>query len=199
MKGIKVKLFIFKGILVFIIIITLGIFVCCTRSEYHAGQEEQEGQEELEEEIVMEEQQDFSNPIIEQRADPWVYKHTDDLYYFTASVPEYDRIILRKAETIQGLGEAEEIVIWKKYDSGEMSVHIWAPEIHYLDGKWYIYFSAGGLDGDKWNIRPYVIECTDEDPITGTWIEKGMMQRHLRINFPLIFSLWMRQHLSIME
>ncbi len=37
MKGIKVKLFIFKRILVFIIIITLGIFVCCTRSEYHAG------------------------------------------------------------------------------------------------------------------------------------------------------------------
>lgn len=179
----KVKLFVFKGILVFIIVITPGVSVCCIRSESYTGQEE------LEEEAVMEKQQDFNNPIIEQRADPWVYKHTDDFYYFTASVPEYDRIILRKAETIQGLGEAEETVIWEKHDLGEMSVHIWAPEIHHINGKWYIYFSAGGLDGDKWNIRPYVIECADEDPITGTWIEKGMMKKHRETSFHLLFSL----------
>lgn len=29
----------------------------------------------------------FTNPIVEQRADPWVYKHSDGFYYFTASVP----------------------------------------------------------------------------------------------------------------
>ena len=23
--------------------------------------------------------------------------------------------------------------------------YIWAPEIHYIDGKWYIYYAAGGL------------------------------------------------------
>ncbi|HXV97228.1 MAG TPA: hypothetical protein VEC93_02315, partial [Anaerolineae bacterium] len=46
----------------------------------------------------------FTNPIIKQRADPWVYKHSDGYYYFTASVPEYDRIELRRATTIQGLG-----------------------------------------------------------------------------------------------
>lgn len=27
------------------------------------------------------------NPLIEQRADPWIYKHTDGYYYFIASVP----------------------------------------------------------------------------------------------------------------
>jgi GH43 family beta-xylosidase len=27
-----------------------------------------------------------------------------------------------------------------------MAVHIWAPEIHFIDGKWYIYFTAGRSD-----------------------------------------------------
>lgn len=41
-------------------------------------------------------------PIILQRADPWIYKHTDGYYYFTASVPEYDRIEIRRSKTIMG-------------------------------------------------------------------------------------------------
>jgi GH43 family beta-xylosidase len=118
----------------------------------------------------------FNNPIIRQRADPWVYKHTDGYYYFTASVPEYDRIVLRSAKTIQGLATAEEKVIWSKHASGEMGAHIWAPELHYIDGKWYIYFAAGASE-NIWDIHPYVLECGDENPLEGTWIEKGMIQK----------------------
>lgn len=33
-----------------------------------------------------------SQPIVLHRADPWVVKHTDGYYYFTATVPEYDSI-----------------------------------------------------------------------------------------------------------
>jgi beta-galactosidase len=191
----RVKLFVFPVILILVIAITLGIFVCfslagckTTKTETTAAttaaettatytQSNDSTDQKGENSIVK--QQDFNNPIIEQRADPWVYKHTDGFYYFTASVPEYDRIILRRAKTIQSLGTAEEAVIWEKHASGEMSIHVWAPEIHYIDGKWYIYFAAGGLGGDKWGIRPYVLECVDENPITGTWIEKGMMQKTL--------------------
>ena len=57
-----------------------------------------------------------------------------------------------------------------------MSCHIWAPELHYINGAWYLYFAAGDKD-DVWAIRPYVLECTDEDPVTGTWVEKGKMGR----------------------
>src|SRR5690625_523789 len=39
---------------------------------------------------------DYPNPLVEQRADPFIYKHTDGYYYFTGSYPEYDRIVLRK-------------------------------------------------------------------------------------------------------
>lgn len=114
----------------------------------------------------------YPNPLIENRADPHVFKHTDGYYYFTGSVPEYDRIILRRAKTIEGLATAEEKVIWRKHDSGEMSQHIWAPEIHYIDGKWYIYFAASKAD-NIWAIRQYALECADADPMTGIWTEKG--------------------------
>ena len=48
-------------------------------------------------------------PLIEQRADPYIYKHTDGYYYFTASVPAYDRIELRRAKTIEGLVAAQTV------------------------------------------------------------------------------------------
>lgn len=117
-----------------------------------------------------------NKPFIEQRADPYVYRHTDGKYYFTASVPAYDKIILRRADSLKELQTAEETVIWTKHESGEMSKHVWAPELHYLDGKWYVYFAAGERD-NIWKIRPFILECADADPITGTWVEKGKMQR----------------------
>lgn len=118
----------------------------------------------------------YNQAFIEQRADPYVYRHTDGSYYFTASVPAYDRIILRRADTLEGLRAAEEITVWKRHESGIMSVHVWAPELHYLKGKWYLYFAAGDV-ADKWAIRPYVLECQGQDPLKDAWVEVGKMQR----------------------
>ncbi len=116
----------------------------------------------------------YNQPWILQRADPYVYRHTDGNYYFTASVPEYDRIILRRSDSLTGLADAKETEVWHKHESGPMSYHIWAPELHYIDGVWYLYFAAGEKDR-IWDIRPYVLECTDPDPLTGMWVEKGKM------------------------
>ena len=117
----------------------------------------------------------LNNPIVEQRADPWVYKHTDGYYYFTASVPEYDRIEVRRAAIIQGLAEAETVVAWRKHEEGPMSANIWAPEIHYIDGKWYIYYAAARAD-EIFAHRMYVIENDSQNPLEGTWVEKGQVK-----------------------
>lgn len=117
-----------------------------------------------------------NKPWILQRADPYVYLHKDGYYYFTASVPKYDQIILRRSKTLEGLKEAEEVTVWKKHESGIMSEHVWAPELHYLQGKWYIYFAAGEKE-DIWAIRPYVLMCEEVDPMTGNWVEIGKLQR----------------------
>lgn len=118
---------------------------------------------------------DFNRPLIEQRADPYVYKAHDGNYYFTASVPEYNRIILRKSKTIYDLQNADEITVWTAHENGPQSFNIWAPEIHYLDDKWYIYYAASEKD-DPWKLRPYVLECTGQDPINDEWKELGMLQ-----------------------
>ncbi len=122
------------------------------------------------------ETKDYLKPLIEQRADPYVYKHEDGTYYFTASVPTYDYIELRASRTIAGLADAQTKTIWKRHETGIMSEHIWAPEIHYLDGKWYIYFAASQKE-DIWALRPYVLQCAGDDPMRDEWIELGMMQK----------------------
>lgn len=121
----------------------------------------------------------YSDPFIEERADPYIVQ--GDYYYFTASYPArgnadngYDRIVLRRSSTVKGLAEAEEKVIWKAHPSGIMAKHIWAPEMHCINGYWYIFFAAGSSD-NVWAIRPYVLKC-DGDPYTGNWTECGQMQ-----------------------
>jgi GH43 family beta-xylosidase len=118
---------------------------------------------------------EYNKPFIIQRADPHIYRHSDGTYYFTASVPEYDRIILRRSDTIQGLKDADEKIIWQKYNTGIMSKHIWAPEIHFLDGEWYIHFAAGDID-DVWEIRPYALKCTGSNPMYDDWVECGKLE-----------------------
>lgn len=116
----------------------------------------------------------YRNPLIEQRADPHITRHVDGRYYFTASAPEYDRIILRSSRTLSGLGAAEESVIWTKHATGDMAAHIWAPELHRIGGKWYVYFAAAPAD-DIWRIRIWVLENASASPFRGTWTEKGRL------------------------
>ena len=114
----------------------------------------------------------YQNNLVEQRADPWVFKDTDGTYYFIATAPEYDRIEIRQAKTINGLTTAEAKVVWRKHSTGVMGHHIWAPELHKIDGKWYIYFAAGEAE-HIWNIRMWVLSNDAADPMTGEWKEEG--------------------------
>lgn len=117
---------------------------------------------------------DERQPLIPQRADPYVYYHKDGYYYFTASVPEYDRIEIRRAWSVKGLADAQPLTVWRKHAAGPMSWHIWAPELHYINGKWFIYFAAGQAE-DPWYIRMWVLENDSPDPFTGEWKEKGLL------------------------
>ena len=114
-------------------------------------------------------------PFIEQRADPWILRK-NDWYYFTASVPAFDRIILRKAKTLEELPDAAEKTIWERHPEGLMSCNIWAPEIHYVDGAWVIYFAAAESGADRegcYNHRTYALMNENPDPMEGEFREAG--------------------------
>lgn len=123
---------------------------------------------------------DITNPLIEQRADPHIYKHTDGYYYFTASVPEYDRIEIRRAKTINGLhGTSELINAWYKPDTGPYSDLIWAPELHFVQGAWYVYFAAAPSREIKEGLfqhRMYAISNKNANPITDEWVFEGQIE-----------------------
>jgi len=116
----------------------------------------------------------IANPLIQQRADPHVFRHSDGWYYFMGTVPEYDRLELRRARAIAELATAEPKIIWRKHGTGPMGAHIWAPEIHFIDGKWFVYFAAGAAER-VWNIRIYVLENSAANPLEGEWIERGQL------------------------
>lgn len=125
--------------------------------------------------LVFSQSFEFDNPLAEQRADPWVHKTDDGTYYLIATVPEYDRIVLRKANTINDLKNAQEKVVWNKHKQGVMGHHIWAPELHRIDGTWYIHFAAGEAE-NIWNIRMWVLSNPSKNPMEGEWKEEGQIK-----------------------
>lgn len=126
---------------------------------------------------VVHAESEYTNPLIEERADPYIIKADDGYYYFTASYPQrgnsdsqgYDRVILRRSKTLEGLADAEEITIWDESESSTCHRYIWAPELHYIGGKWYVYFAGSSSASSVWDIRCYVLECDSQDPYTGNW------------------------------
>lgn len=108
------------------------------------------------------------NPLVRQRADPHVTRETNGHYLMTGSVPEYDKVVLRSASTLAGLATADERTLWARPSTGTMGGYIWAPEIHRIDGRWYIYFAAGDKD-DPFHIRPYVLQADGDNPMSATW------------------------------
>ena len=117
----------------------------------------------------------FSNPLLPRRADPYVYLHTDGNYYFCATVPEYDRIELARARDLAGLRTATPVVVWRKQKRLLVEDrNLSAPELHYLDGKWFIYYAAG-TSLDPYDVRIRVIENDSADPMTGGWNDKGRL------------------------
>lgn len=122
----------------------------------------------------------YNKPFVIERADPWVYKHTDGYYYFTGSVPGYQSIEVRRAKQINDLEENAEIVtVWQAHETGLQSELIWAPEIHFINGSWYIYFAASDhphIRDQHHHHRMFVISNDSPNPLEGEWEEKGQVK-----------------------
>jgi len=118
-------------------------------------------------------------PLIRQRADPYIHRHGDGYYYFTASVPAYDGIELRRAKAIAGLAEADTVMVWKKPDTGPYSDLVWAPELHFNEGAWYVYFAAAPsreIKDELFQHRMYAISSRAENPLDGPWTFEGQIK-----------------------
>lgn len=110
----------------------------------------------------------FTNPLLPSGADPWSI-HKDGYYYYTNTLG--DRIDIWKTDNLANLKTAERKTIWTPPQGTLYSKGIWAPEIHFIKGKWYVYFAAD--DGRNENHRLYVLENSSANPLEGEWTFKG--------------------------
>lgn len=110
----------------------------------------------------------FSNPLLSSGPDPWVIQK-DTNYYYTHTFG--NRIGLYVTGKMSALSNAPLTSIWSPPATSPYSRNLWAPEIHYLQGKWYVYFAAD--DGNNASHRMYVIENSSSNPLKGSWEFKG--------------------------
>jgi GH43 family beta-xylosidase len=112
----------------------------------------------------------FPEPVVDSGADPYVVVHDDYFYY--CHVQQDKAIFIRKAKTLDDIGKAEAIQVWP-LPGKPFEESIWAPELHRLDGKWYIYFANGPKVEHYSQQRMYVVEGIGDDPQTAQYSMKG--------------------------
>ncbi|RYZ97366.1 MAG: glycosyl hydrolase family 43 [Sphingobacteriaceae bacterium] len=110
----------------------------------------------------------FINPLKKSAIDPYVTQK-DGYYYYMSTGANY--LTLTRAKEMIFLDQAYSKTIFTPPAGAAYNTNISKPEIHFLIGKWYVYFSAD--NGQAINRRTYVIENSAADPLTGTWEFKG--------------------------
>ncbi len=111
----------------------------------------------------------FNNPIAAGQ-DPWVVKK-DGHYYYIES--KGGGIYVSKSETLTGI-KKEERRVWSAPSTGWNRATLWAPELHYVEGKWYIYYTAGEGGPPFLSQRSGVLEAKTDDPM-GEYIDRGQL------------------------
>ncbi|WP_439585702.1 glycoside hydrolase family 43 protein [Dyadobacter bucti] len=112
----------------------------------------------------------FTNPLLNAAPDPWVYQK-DTTYYYLHTLG--NRIQIWKTGKMSRLKDVAPVTVFNAPATGDNSRDIWAPELFYLRGKWYIYYTAS--DGNDREHRMWVLENENPDPTQGTWTNKGKL------------------------
>lgn len=109
----------------------------------------------------------IKNPLL-TGSDPWVYQKEGTYYYMHT---DGGSINLRVVKSVSAIADAVPTRIFTPTTGTANSKNIWAPEIHYINSKWYIYYTAG--NGTDVTQRTWVLENSHSDPTKGIWVDKG--------------------------
>lgn len=101
-----------------------------------------------------------ATPLVASGADPWVVRWADAYYY--CRVEPDGTVRIGRAATLADVARAEFRDVWTPPPGTPYSHDVWAPELHRLDGRWYVYVAAG--DGDNRTHRMHVLVGPEGDP-----------------------------------
>jgi GH43 family beta-xylosidase len=106
----------------------------------------------------------FTNPIVSRGADPWVIRWGSEYYFCQARWTHRfgESVWVSAATNLEDIGKGRNKCVWIPAPETSYSREVWAPELHFLQGKWYIYVAAD--NGNNVTHRMYVLEGTADDP-----------------------------------
>lgn len=113
----------------------------------------------------------FHNPIKAVGADPYVVRwHA--AYYLIESRDGGLWVTRSPKDDLTGIASGTAKEIWTSPVAGRACTAVWAPELHLVDGRWYVYYAATTCDGDDANHRMFALVSKTADP-QGTFRDAG--------------------------
>jgi GH43 family beta-xylosidase len=110
----------------------------------------------------------FANPVW-NGADPWMVKQGDDyIYCFSGN----NAISVSRSKYMTKRGETH--VIWRAPQTGWNRACVWAPEIHFIEGHWHVYYAAGESGPPYIHQRTGVLRSKTED-VFSEYEDMGML------------------------
>ncbi|MGI9823024.1 family 43 glycosylhydrolase [Agromyces sp. Marseille-Q5079] len=114
----------------------------------------------------------FTNPLAPDTADPTIEFH--DGNYYMVSTTWDNKVVMRKAPTLAGLGTTKPVTVYSDTNTGRNG-NMWAPELQRLEGpngwRWYLMYTMG-VSGNYGTQHLQVIESAADDPM-GPYTYKG--------------------------
>ncbi|KXX78313.1 Extracellular exo-alpha-(1-_5)-L-arabinofuranosidase [Madurella mycetomatis] len=109
----------------------------------------------------------FTNPIkTRDGSDPFIVYY-DGMYYLTSTT--WSNIVITASPTIEGLKTASPQVVWTDRNAARCC-NVWAPEMHKVAGRWYIYYTAGPDVNDfVQRQRVWVLQGGTGDPLSAAY------------------------------
>src|SRR5688572_28878995 len=89
-------------------------------------------------------QQTYMKPLKPSGPDPWAIYKNGWYYYMNTIVTSAgeNELKLWRTRNLADLATADFKTIFDPPDGTLYSKQLWAPEIHFIDEKWYVYFAA---------------------------------------------------------
>jgi len=99
----------------------------------------------------------FTNPVWDG-ADPWMVKQNNEyIYCWSAN----NSINISRSAKMTKWGELKRI--WQAPATGWNRSCVWAPEIHFIQGRWYVYYAAGESGPPFIHQRTGVLRSATDD------------------------------------
>ena len=116
--------------------------------------------------------------------DPFICFDNNTDYYYGLSTQNY-AVVLHRSKLLENLFTVTEgKVVY--YAGAEVAGSIWAPEMHFINGRWYIY-TSGQLTVDNGIKRLFVLESETDDPFDGFHF-KAFLNNDLFAIDPTVFT-----------